>query len=85
MAGQKSDEIGHGPNNYIAVIYEHTDLSLDNEDLQGIDRAKKSLQAKSDQIRKSERFTAGLIDLGMLRSKREARSVYPGPEPFQKY
>ena len=30
MAGQMSDEIGHGPNNYIAVIYEHMDISMDN-------------------------------------------------------
>ena len=75
MAGQMSAEIGHELNNYLAVIYGHTDLLLGNKDLQGIDRAKKSLQAISDQIRKVERFTAGLMDLGLLRSKREDSDV----------
>ena len=70
-----SAEIGHELNNYLAVIYGHTDLLLGNKDLQGIDRAKKSLQAISDQIRKVERFTAGLMDLGLLRSKREDSDV----------
>jgi signal transduction histidine kinase len=71
MAGQMSAEIGHELNNYLAVISGHTDLLLDNKDLQGFARANKSLQAISDQIRKVERFTAGLMDLGMLRSKHE--------------
>ncbi len=75
MAGQMSAEIGHELNNYLAVISGHTDLLMDHSGLQDNPRASKSLRAISDQLRKVERFTAGLMDLGMLQSQQETADL----------
>ena len=77
MAGRMAAEVGHELNNYLAVISGHTDILLSYEDVQKMEPVSKSLKAISGQIRRIERFTAGLMDMGMLQSKTEEANLNP--------
>ena len=71
MAGQMSAEIGHDLRNYLAVIMGHTELLMMNPKLVEDERIQRSLSAVMDQLDKIDRFSTGLMDLGMLQSKTE--------------
>ena len=63
-------EIGHELNNFLAVISGHSDLLATYPDIGQLPHAQKSLRAISGQVDKIERFARGLMDLGMLKSRR---------------
>ena len=69
-AGQMAAEIGHELNNFLAVISGHSDLLLTYPDIGQLPHAQKSLRAISGQVDRIERFARGLMDLGMLKSRR---------------
>jgi|GEM_PF-503317 len=75
MAGQMSAEIGHDLNNYLAVIVGHADLLEADSQIREIPHAARSLEAISRQLRKTEHFVAGLMDLSVLRTDREAADL----------
>jgi len=74
MAGRMAAEVGHELNNYLAIISGHTDILLSYKDVQKMEPVSKSLKAISGQIRRIERFTAGLMDMGRRQSKRRRRT-----------
>ena len=71
MTGQMSAEIGHELRNYLTVLIGHVDLLGLNPDVQKSERAVRSLGIMGEQLERVEKFATGLMELGVLKLKKE--------------
>jgi signal transduction histidine kinase len=71
MTGQMAAEIGHELRNYLTVLIGHVDLMTLSPEVQKSDRATRSLGIMSEQLDRIEKFATGLMELGVLKLKKE--------------
>jgi signal transduction histidine kinase len=71
MAGRMSAEIGHELRNFLAGALGLSELLLGDRDLMVLPRPAERVRSLATQIEKMQRFALGLLDLGMVRSRRQ--------------